>query len=193
MSEHLSPLQLDEVAAEVGAVPEHLATCAACTQKVVVLRTERLEFMSRPEAKRQLEKFAPAAPKKSSFLRVLAVALPLAAGVALVFAWQRAPVEDRIKGAPTVMLLDEKGNAVTQAAPGAKLTLVVGAAGYPRVEVFAVDEKGQRSPLFAGNVAPGARVPLMQLEVTPGDVTVTAVFERDDSQTQSASVRLTVP
>ena len=54
-------------------------------------------------------------------------------------------------------------------------------------------EKGQKVPLFAGNVAPGARVPLMQLEVTPGDVTVTAVFERVDSQTQSASVRLTVP
>ena len=193
MSEHLSALQLDEVAAEAGPLPEHLATCALCLQKVEVLRAESLGFLSRPEARRQLEKLAPAPAKRSSFLRVLAVALPLAAGLALFLNWQRAPVEDRIKGSPTVMLLDEKGDAVTQAAPGTKLTLVVGAAGYPRVEVFAIDAAGQRLPLFAGNVAPGARVPLMQLEVTPGDVTVTAVFERDDHQTQSASVRLTVP
>ena len=56
----------------------------------------------------------------------------------------------------------------------------------------AVDATGKKDTLFTGPVAAGARVPLMQLEVTPGDVTVTAVFERG-AESQSASVRLAVP
>lgn len=192
MSEHLSSLQLDEIAAGLGAAPAHLAGCVECAERVVALKKESAAFLSRPEARQQLERLAPAPPQRRSFLRVLAIAVPLAAGLALFLAWPRAPVEDRIKGAPTIALLDEAGNAVTHAAPGTKLTLAVGAAGFPNVTVTGVDATGKKDTLFAGPVAAGARVPLMQLEVTPGDVTVTAVFARG-AESQSASVRLSVP
>jgi hypothetical protein len=191
VSDHLSALQLDEIVAGLAPPPEHLAGCAECTARVEVLRKESAAFLARPEAKAQLAQLLPAPPRRS-FLRVLAVAVALAAGLAIFLAWPKAPVEDRIKGAPTVVLLDVAGNAVTHAAPGTTLTLAVGSGGFPRVRVFAVDAQGKKEPLFAGPVAAGARVPLRQLEVTPGDVTVTAEFESDTEQ-QSASVRLAVP
>ncbi len=191
MSGHLSVLQLDEVVAGLGEAPAHLSQCAQCRQRVELLRAESAAFMARPEAKRQLEALAPK-PQRGSFLRVLAIALPLAAGIALFFAWPREVPEDRIKGAPTIMLLDGEGNTVTHAAPGSRLTLAVGAAGFSRVEVFAVDAEGKKESLYSGPVAAGARVPLTQLEVTPGDVTVTAVFERD-AERERVSVKLAVP
>jgi hypothetical protein len=191
MNEHLSALQLDEIVAGLNPAPLHLAGCAECSQRVEALKKESAAFLARPEARAQLERLSPA-PQRRSFLRVLAIAVPLAAGLALFFAWPRPGVEDRIKGAPTIALLDEAGNAVTHAAPGRKLTLAVGAAGFPRVTVTAVDASGKIDALYSGPVAAGARVPLMQLEVTPGDVTVTAVFERG-AEKQAASVRLAVP
>lgn len=189
MSEHLSALQLDELAAGLGTAPAHLASCAECSRRLATLRAESAAFLARPEAKRQLEALAPAPPRRS-FVPILMLAA--AAGLALFFAWPKEVQEDRLKGAPTVVLLDEAGNAVTHTTPGARLTLAVGAAGYARVEVFAVDAEGKKESLYAGPVAAGARVPLTQLEVTPGDVTVTAVFERD-AQQQSVSVKLAVP
>lgn len=191
MSEHLSALELDELAAGLMVAPQHLATCEACARKLQALQQQHAAFLARPEAKRQLEQLAPSAPRRT-FLRGLAIALPLAAGLALFFAWPRGPVEDRIKGAPTLMLLNEAGKVVTHAAPGDRLTLAVGSAGFSRVEVFAVDGNGLEEPLYSGDVASGALVPLMRLEVTPGDVTVIAVFERG-AQKQRVSVRLAVP
>lgn len=191
MSAHLSPLQLDEIVAGLAPAPEHVSHCAACAKRLERLRVESAAFLARPEAKRQLLLFTPAPPRRS-LLRVLAVVVPLAAGVALFMSWPRAPVEDRIKGAPTVMLLDQTGLPVTHAAPGTKLTLAVGAAGFPRVRVFTLDAAGKQEELYAGPAAAGARVPLRQLEVTPGDVTVTAEFERDGER-RTASVTLAVP
>lgn len=191
MSEHLSALQLDELAAGLAPAPEHLAGCPGCSARLEALRQERAAFLARPEARQQLERLAPP-PQRRPFLRGLALVVSLAAGLALFLAWPRAPVEDRLKGAPTVALLDETGNAVTHAAPGTKLTLAVGTGGFPRVRVFALDAQGKKEPLYSGPVAAGARVPLLQLEVTPGDVTVTAEFESDTEQ-KSASVKLAVP
>jgi hypothetical protein len=189
VSEHLSPLQLDEIAAGLMPAPQHATSCAQCATHLEDLRKQSAAFLARPEAKQQLQRLSPAAPPRRSFLRVLAIAVPLAAGLALFLAWPRAPVEDRIKGAPTVMLLDGSGQAVTHANPGQKLTLAVGSAGFSRVRVVAVDTAGKKDELYAGPIAAGAKVPLMQLEVTPGDVTVTAEFEGGTS----ASVRLAVP
>jgi len=191
VSEHLSALQLDEIVAGLAPAPEHLARCADCSARLEALRQESAAFLSRPEAMAQLARLAPAPPPRS-FLRLAALAVPLAAGLAIFLAWPKAPVEDRIKGAPTVVLLDVSGNAVTHAAPGTKLTLAVGSGGFPRVRVFAIDAQGNKESLYSGPVASGARVPLSQLEVTPGDVTVTAEFESTTEQ-RSASVQLAVP
>lgn len=188
MSEHLSALQLDEVAAGLSPAPEHVAACSQCSSQLGALRAQSAAFLARPEAKRQVEALAPA-PRRRSFLWL---AVPLAAGIALSFAWPREVPEDRLKGSPTVVLLDGAGNAVTHAAPGTQLTLAVGAAGFSRVQVFAVDAEGKQESLYSGAVAAGARVPLTQLVVTPGDVTVTAVFE-GGAEPRRVSVRLSVP
>jgi hypothetical protein len=191
VSEHLSALQLDEVVAGLGEAPPHLATCAQCAARVATLKAESAALLARPEAKEQLARLAPPAPRRSVLVPFLALAA--AAAIALFFAWPREVPEDRLKGAPSVVLLDPAGNAVTHAAAGSRLTLAVGAAGFQRVEVFAVDSEGKKEALYSGEVAAGARVPLTQLEVTPGDVTVTAVFSRDGAENRTVSVKLVVP
>lgn len=190
MSEHLTALQLDEVVAGLGEAPPHLATCAQCLARVAALKAQSAAFLARPEAKRQLEALSPP-PRRSLMAPILALAA--AAAIALFFAWPREVPEERLKGAPSVVLLDSAGNTVTHASPGSRLTLAVGAAGFQRVEVFAIDAAGKKEPLYSGKVAAGARVPLAQLEVTPGDVTVTAVFARDGTEQKTVSVKLTVP
>lgn len=175
MSEHLSALQLDEIAAGLAQPPEHVTGCAVCAKKLESLRAQHAAFMERAEAKLQVAKLT--APPNRSFWRIAAaVAVPLAAAFAIFFL---VPRDDgtRIKGAPTVMLLDAKGTAVTSAKPGDKLTLAVGSGGATKVKVSADDGHGRKDVLFDGPIAAGARVPLMELEVTPGDVTVTAEFE----------------
>lgn len=191
MSEHLSPLQLDELAAGLAPAPPHLAECPACTDRLAKLQAQNAAFLARPEAKAQLEGLAPAPPRRS-VVRWLALAAPLAAGLALFLAWPEQPREDRLKGSPTVVLLDEQGVVVTRAKVGQKLTLAVGGAGFPRVLVYAVDAQGARTQLYAGELAAGARVPLMQLEVTPGTVDVFAEF-KDDGRAATAHVKLEVP
>lgn len=187
MSEHLSALQLDEIAAGLSQPPAHVASCEACAKKLDALRAQNAAFMERPQAKAQVAKLTEA-PRRSLLRIAAGIALPLAAGLAI---WFAMPANDgtRIKGAPTVMLLDANGKAVTSAKPGDKLTLAVGSGGATQVKVSADDGHGRRDVLFEGPIAGGARVPLMELEVTPGDVTVTAEFEGG----ATAKVELDVP
>lgn len=192
MSEHLSALQLDEVAAGLGEVPAHLASCAQCAARLSALKAENAAFLARPQAKKQLEAFAPP-PAQSRRTSLTIILVATAASLAMLFGLPRVRPEDRIKGAPSVVLLDAAGNSVTHAPPGSRLTLAVGAAGFQTVDVFAVDAEGKQEPLYSGNVAAGARVPLAQVEVTPGDVTVTAVFSRVGAENQTVSVKLAVP
>lgn len=191
MSDHLTSLQLDEIAAGLGTEPAHLGACPRCSKRLAELRAEHGAFLSRPEAKRQMEALAPA-PNRRSFIRFLGVAAPLAAGLAILLAWPRPPPEDRLKGAPALFLLDQAGRPVNQAAAGERLTLAVGSGGFPRVTVYAVAADGKQETLWSGPIQAGARVPLAQLEVTPGDVTLTAEFE-NGTQKVSATVRLSVP
>lgn len=182
MSEHLSALALDEIASGLAPASEHVTSCAQCAAALTALRAQNAAFLARPEARAQQARLAP------SRRSMLWLAPALAAGVALFVFWPNAPTE-RIKGSPTVVLLDAAGNEVTRASEGQRLTLAVGGAGASSVKVSAVDANGKREPLFAGEIAPGPRVPVMELEVTPGDVTVIAEF--DDGR--SAQVRLSVP
>lgn len=182
MSEHLSSLVLDEIAAGLAPTPEHVASCEQCAAALTNLRAQNAAFLARPEAKAQQARLVPS--RRSMLWAVPA----LAAGVALFVFWPNEST-NRIKGAPTVVLLDTAGNEVTRANSGQRLTLAVGGAGAASVTISAVDVNGKREQLFAGAIAPGARVPVMELEVTPGDVTVIADF--DDGR--SAQVRLAVP
>jgi hypothetical protein len=102
-----------------------------------------------------------------------------------------------------VLLLDARGLAVTAATPGQQLTLAVGNAGFHYAAVFTVLPDGTKELMWPrgstsyGRISAGARVPLMQLEVTPGDVLVRAEFADEprriaDRGEQSSELRLEV-
>lgn len=208
MTEHLSSLQLDELAAGLAPEPPHLADCAECRARLDALRAARAAFAQHPDAARVLWRLtdAPAPiplPRRRLMPLVAAGALALAAGLVLIL---QQPFDDetpRLKGAPTVELLDETGAPVTRAKVGQSLTLAVGGAGAQYAAVFAEEPGGARTLLWpqAGAtlapLEPGARVRLRQLEVTPGAVTVRARFGEtpaalDAAGLVEATVRLEV-
>ncbi len=189
MSDHLSALALDELAAGLTPdEPAHLATCAPCRDRLAALRAANATFLAQPKAKAQLDRLAP--PRRLPWGRL--VALPLAAALALFVLWPRPPTGDLIKGAPTVVLLDAAGNVVKEAKPGQRLDLAVGAPGFHRVTVYATGPDGKREQLYSGAIGDAARTTVMQLEVTPGDVEVTAEFE-DGARHALVSTHLKVP
>lgn len=181
MSEHLSSLQLDEVAAGLAPAPEHLTGCAECAAKLSALKTQNAAFLALPRAQAQLKSMAIEKPQRRAMLWLV----PLAAAIAIGVFVQRDDASERLKGRASIVLLDSKNEPVTEASVGQKLTLAVGGAGAKSVKVVEV-ETGET--IFSGAIAQGARVPLMQLEVTPGDVTLRAEF--DDGA--AAQVRLRV-
>ena len=200
--EHLSALELDEVAAGLIPRPPHLERCASCRAHIDELALANAAILETAEAKRRLAALAGHASMASSPLplgptssmlppsrwrRVALVAAPLAAGVALFLAWPREPLTDgaQLKGAPAVKLLDGSNRSVEQASPGQMLTLAVGTGGFSHGAVFVVDAEGKAETLWPTDgetYAPlpsGAEVRLVDLVVTPGDVTIKAVFAND--------------
>lgn len=194
MSEHLSALVVDEAAAGLALAAEaqaHLDGCASCREKVNAAKAEAAKVAAMPGAQRTLDALlaktdAPPAKKPAPrWLTVAAVALPLAAGLALlVFSPVLKGDDSRLKGAPTVELIDAQGRAVTKAKPGDTLDLNVGGAGYGYAVVVAVDGQGVTTLWPAeggtlGAVQPGARVKLSSFTVTPGDVRLIAFFANE--------------
>jgi hypothetical protein len=168
VSEHLSSLSLDEVAAGLSTGAPHLATCAECRARVAERQAFAAQFVARPRAKQQLAAFAPPRPREHWLRVVVAVAVPLAAAIALVVLSPRGGVvepepQTRLKGAPSVTLRDASGNAVTRASPGQQLTLSVGAPGFSRVTVTARTHDGKAETLFSGGIEGDTRVDLLQL------------------------------
>lgn len=203
MEQHLSPLELDEVAAGLTPPPAHLDRCTACRTAVDELTAANAALLETPEAKRRLAALTAASssasaslrlvdspqvrPAHSQWRRVVPLVAPLAAGLTLFFAWQGERLSDgaRLKGAPAVMLLDQSDQAVLRATPGQKLALAVGSGGYSHAAVFAIGQDGSAETLWPkdgatyGALPPGARSRLIELVVTPGDVTVKAVFANE--------------
>ncbi|MGV3624441.1 MAG: hypothetical protein ACO1OB_26720, partial [Archangium sp.] len=177
MTEHLSSLQLDEIAAGLVAKPEHLTSCAECSSKLATLEKQNAAFLAMPRAQAQRADFAK--PKRRAVLWLV----PLAAAIAIGVFVQRDDSSERLKGSASIVLLDARGEVVTDATVGQKLTLAVGGAGARSVKVV---DAASGEEIFAGPITAGARVPLTELEVTPGDVTLRADF--DDGA--SAQVRL---
>ena len=188
MTDHLSALVLDEVAAGLVPAPEHLASCAECRSRLDALRAQNAAFLALPRAQAQRQSLLTARTTRAP---LVAVALALAAAVALFFVVPRT-ADTRIKGAPEVVLLDAQGQAVSHAMVGATLTLAVGGAGFSQVTVTARGTDGASAVLYEGPLRAGARVPLTTLEVTPGDVEVTAQFT-DGARHETATMRLQVP
>lgn len=200
MSEHLSPLALDELA--VGDPNEtakaHLDGCAACRLELDAVRAAALQVRAMPAFEQTfaaLDTERPVVaplPKKTRRLwpALVAVAVPLAA--ALVFLVLSPPDDDtRLKGAPTVELL-LKDRPVTTAQPGDTVTLAVGGAGKTHALVLAIDASGAVSRLWpqepqSAPIAAGARVPLSpSFDVTPGSLMLVGFFT--DASQPSAPV-----
>lgn len=197
MSDHVSPLVLDEAAAGLPLDPEaqvHLDTCDTCHAALEAATAARAKVAAMPGAQRTLDALlakteapASAPPKKAAprWLTIAAVALPLAAGLALfVFSPVTPSSETRLKGAPTVELLDAQGRTVTRAKVGDTLTLAVGGAGLGYAVVLAVDGQGvttlwPKEGGELGGIAPGARVTLDAFTVTPGNVRLIALFSKE--------------
>lgn len=189
MSEHLSPLALDELA--VGdpndAAKAHLDECGSCRAKLDAVRAAALQVRAMPAFEQtfaSLETEPPVVaplPMKSRRLwpALVAVAVPLAA--ALVFLVLSPPDDTRLKGAPTVELL-LKAQPVTTAKPGDTVTLAVGGAGETHALVLAIDASGAVSRLWprdpqSAPIAAGARVPLSpSFDVTPGSLMLVGFF-----------------
>lgn len=195
MSEHLSPLALDELA--VGdpndAAKAHLEGCASCRLKLDAVKAAALRVGSMPgfeqtfanlDTERPVVAPLPTKPRRL-WPALVAVAVPLAA--ALVFLVMSPRDDDtRLKGSPTVELLS-KDRPVTTAQPGETVTLAVGGAGSTNALVLAIDASGAVSRLWpqepqSAPIGPGARVPLSpSFDVTPGSLVVVGFFT-DTSQ-----------
>jgi hypothetical protein len=187
MSEHLSPLELDEAAADLAS-PPHLAQCARCQQRVKALKADAGSMLDRPEAKAQLERLTkPKAARPSPWLLLVSLAATLG-----LFFLVTDPPKDRVKGAPTILLLDSAQNPVSTADIGQHLTLSVTAPAAKAVTVFATTRPNQRETLWSGDIKSGQRNDLMDLVVTPGDVELEAVFTSPDSTNATAKMTLKV-
>lgn len=190
MSEHLSPLALDELA--VGdpneAARQHLDGCPACRARLDELKKAASELSTMPAFERTLAALDTARPParrgvepvRRRWPALLAVAVPLAAALVFVVVSARHD-EVRLKGAPTLELLRAE-RPVTSARPGETVTLAVGGAGSTHALVFAIDAEGTVSRLWPSGAAaapidPGARVRLSpSFEVTPGSLELVAFF-----------------
>lgn len=180
MSAHLSALVIDELAAglENRDAAEHLATCPECQQRLATIRQTHDAISAMPAFQQRLE--AVTAPSGRPWLRVVSIALPLAAALALFVFWPRGD-DVVLKGVPTVELLSNE-KPVVVAKPGDRVTLAVGGAGSTHAIVFGVDASGTVTKLWpaggeAAPIAAGARVTLdVSFEVTPGDLVLFAFF-----------------
>ncbi len=173
---HLSALALDEAAAGLPLQPDdgaHLDSCAECrNERDARVSTNRALLASRPAAL-TLDALT---PKRSPWRIALAVAVPLAAALLLFLLPQPTSTGSRLKGGFALELLDRTGKPVHTAHPHDGLDLAVGGAGAPRVAVFAIDAQHAVTPLYVGDLHGKALEKVAHLDVTPGNVTVLAVF-----------------
>jgi hypothetical protein len=186
MSTHLSALVIDELAAglENRVAAEHLATCADCQQRLATVKQTHEAISVMPAFRQRLEavKFDTAVPARWPWLRVISIALPLAAALALFVFWPRGD-DVLLKGTPTVELLSNE-KPVVVAKPGERVTLAVGGAGATHAIIFGVDASGAVTKLWpaggdAARISPGARVSLdVGFEVTPGDLVLLGFFSK---------------
>jgi hypothetical protein len=176
---HVSQLVLDELASGIAAPPgakAHVEACAECRARLAALEAARVsseQAFGYARVKARLT-----AERPSRWRELMPFIVPVVA--ALVFFvvvsidWRPSPDRERLKGSAFVELV-AGGQAVTEARPGAKLQLKVGTAGKTHAFVLSVDKDRNVEELWAGQLPPGAVVTLpMELEVTPGSVTVHA-------------------
>ncbi len=172
---HLSALVVDEAAAGLALPDEaraHLENCPPCRERVAAVAEANRAFLASGASHRHLEALL---PKRSPWVVVTAIAVPLAAALAL-FLVPHPSDETRLKGGRSLELLDRSGRVVHSAKPGEALDLAVGGGGASSVAVYAIDQAGTVSALYSGPLHGKALEKVAHLTVTPGSVSVLAVF-----------------
>lgn len=190
MSTHLSALVIDELAAglENREASEHLTTCAECQRRLDALKQRHAAISAMPAFQQRLDAVKLTEPVRRPWLRVVSIAVPLAAALALFVFWPRGD-EVLLKGTPTVELL-ANDQPVVLAKPGDRVTLAVGGAGATHAVVFGVEASGAVTKLWpaggdAAPIAAGARVSLdVSFEVTPGDLVLFGFFTKTSQPTE---------
>ncbi len=189
MNTHLSALELDEIASGLAPKVPHLAECETCSARLKSFEENALAFGARPQAQILRERLVAKATSTGRRRRLALILVPLAAALALFFVPQlrnENQSQSRIKGAPTVALLNAKGVSVRDAAPGEQLTLSVGGAGFRFARVVVTESDGTTAQVWPiegkhyGRLPQGASASLRELVVTPGDVVVTASFANEE-------------
>jgi hypothetical protein len=193
MTDHLTALELDEVAAGLTAdarVLAHSSACLDCAVRLSKLQASRAALLGSPAAARKLEALRSASGARPSVSRwprrralaAATVLVPLAA-MLLVFVTTRPDGGDRLKGAVSVEVLTEAGQPATAVRVGQHVALAVGGGGHSRAAVLAKTDVGRvvvawpQGGAETAPIAPGARVRLEPgFEVTPGSVTLYAFF-----------------
>jgi len=177
VSEHVSQLVLDELAAGLLPSHAHVDGCEQCRSKLDALkaraRASRTSFGYARTKARVLS------PRPSPWRWVALLATPLVAAAVFFVAVHEGQQEgERLKGTPSIDFVRADGVSVTDVRPGTRLKLKVGAAGFTHALALAVDDKGSVEQLWpeagADDTLPGRGVVTLprELEATPGPVTV---------------------
>ncbi len=186
MDNHLSPLQLDELAAGLTSTPEataHAQACPACTEQLAVRKRDREAFFAQPGVQSRKAVFLAAtqeAPPARQFRWWLAL-VPAGAALALLLVVPlRAPrsTEGDVVSLKGSFSVTHRGEVRV----GSLVELVVSNPSPAFINVVVIGDRGARALLWptqpeaTGQVEAGAAVPLSPaFEVTPGDMWIVAL------------------
>jgi hypothetical protein len=178
MSAHVSQLVLDELASGLpapGGSKEHVELCPECSGRLqATLRTRDASKGSFGWARTMARVTAERPPRWRELLPFIVPVLAAVLFFVVASLDWRPKATERLKGGASVEFVNG-GKQVTQAKPGDRLSLEIGAAGHSYALVLAVDKDRHVEVLWEGKLPPGAIVTLpAQVEVTPGPVTVHA-------------------
>ena len=185
MSLHASQLVLDELAAGLPVPPEtkaHVEACPECTARLAATRAAREASEKAFGYSRTKARVTAHRPSRLSelmpFLLPVIAALVFFIVISIDFGGGKKDTE-RLKGGASIAFVSAAGQHVTEAKPGTRLSLEVGAAGNSHALVLSVDKDRAVEALWSGELPPGAIVKLpVELEVTPGPVAVHLFLSR---------------
>jgi hypothetical protein len=192
MTDHASMLDLEKLVCGEGteAAQAHVKDCPRCLEALTALQTDQTlvggapyerAFQGAVAALREIPHVASqpmrGAPRPVSH-RLWAVGFiaAVAATFALLFVRPPPAPEDRLKGNPTLIVLDEHEEPAGEVRPNDRLSMVVTGSTLPFVAVLALEASGQVTPVWptygrAEARPPSGRLPI-EFEVTEGSVEI---------------------
>ena len=191
-----SPSRL-EAAGEAGPNP-HLAGCGDCRARLEALARDTVRLRTTAGYRRAASalEVVRAAPRPRWWLR-LAWVPALAAGVIWWRAQSGAGDGDLVKGSPVVAVLRAgDGTPVHAAKPGDRVALRVGGSALPWLFIVGLSDGGRVEALWPpetkqSGANPGGGVLSPEFSITPGSLTVAAVFSDKPQSLEALQQELT--